>query len=219
MVFTINALPQFNTTVSLACIFKLPLRVRWMVVQSCDEKDCQNQHYCKYLFLCFFWFMFLFFSESYVKLLISTKNLEKEKEEATKKMLTQEVHIYLKYNDHSRDELCQAIKSFTDHLIDVYKVRLVTLAVASVIIILDCPTLESLDRLWSDYISGHLDKIAERYLVTDKMKKRLNLETVCLKTTITKENYFNCRKALMELSSTSSGEFKQSVWEVQLYCT
>ena len=136
-----------------------------------------------------------------------------------KQMLKQEVHFYLKYNDHSRDDPWQAIKSFTDHLLEVYKVRLVTLGVASVIIILDCPTLESLDRLWYDYISGHLDKVAERYLVTDKMKKRLDLETVCLQTTITKENYFNCRKALMELSSTSSGEFKQSVWEVQLYCT
>ena len=184
MVFTINALPRFNTTVNLACIFKFPLRVRWLVVQSCDEKDCQNQHYRKYLFACFFWFMFLFFSESYAKLLISTKNLEKEKEEAMKQL-----------------------------------VRSVTLAVVSVIIILDCPTLESLDRLWSDYISGHLDKNAKRYLVTAEMKKRLNLETVCLKTTITKENYFNCRKALMELSSISSGEFKQRVWEVQLYCT
>ena len=136
MVFTINVLPRFNTTVNLACIFKLPLRVRWLVVQSCDEKDCQNQHYCKYLFVSFFWFMFLFFTESYAKLLISTKNLEKEKEEAMKQL-----------------------------------VRLVTLAVVSVIIILDCPTLESLDRLWSDYISGHLDKNAKRHLVTAEMKK------------------------------------------------
>ena len=147
--------------------------------------------------------MFLFFSESFVKLLISTKNLEKEKEEAMKEMLTQEVHTYLKYHDHSRDEHSQALKSFTDYLIEMYKVHLVTLAVGSVIIILDCPTLESLDRLWYDYISGHLDKVAERCLVTDKMKKRLNLETVCLQTTITKKNYLNCRKALKELSSKS----------------
>lgn len=155
--------------------------------------------------------MFSFFSESYVELLISTTtNLGKEKEEAMKQMLTQSVNNYFKYNDHSRDEFCQAIKSFNDYLIDVYKVHLVTLAVGSLIITLDCPTLESLDRLWRDYNSGHLDKLAEEYLVTDKLKKRLNLETVCLKTTITKENYLNCRKALMELSSTSSGEFNKA---------
>ena len=163
--------------------------------------------------------MFLFFSESYVKLLISTKSLEKEKEEAMKQMLTQAADNYFRFNDHSRDEHSQALESFTRHLINVYKVHLVTLKAGSVIIILDCPTLESLDHLWYDYVSGHLDKVAERCLVTDKMKKRLDLETVCLQTTITKENYLNCRKALMELSITSSGEFRQSVWEVQLYCT
>ena len=46
------------------------------------------------------------------------------------------------------------------------------------------------------------------------MKKKLNLETICLKTTIEKENYFNYRKALMELQSSDSGEFKQNGWEV-----
>ena len=162
--------------------------------------------------------LFLFFLESYVKLLISTRNLEKEKEEAMKEMLTQEVHSYLKFNDHSGDELHQAITSFTVHLINVYKVRLVTLGIASVIIFLDCPTLESLERLWSDYLSGHLHKVAERYLVTDEMKKKLILETICLKATIEQENYLNCKKALMERPSTCSGEFKQSVWKVQLCC-
>ncbi|XP_067019073.1 uncharacterized protein [Acropora muricata] len=84
------------------------------------------------------------YGESYVKLLIGTRNLEKEKEEAMKEMLTQEVHSYLKFNDHSGDDPHQAMASFTVHLINVYKVRLVTLGVASVIIFLDCPTLGSL---------------------------------------------------------------------------
>ena len=87
---------------------------------------------------------------------------------------------------------------------------LVTLKKSSVIIILDCPTLESLKLLWRDYHSGHLDKVAERYLVTDKIKKRLNLETICLKTIIEKENYLNCKKALMRLQSTTSGEYKKN---------
>ena len=81
-----------------------------------------------------------------------------------KEMLTQEVHTYVKFNDHSRDEPHQAITHFTVHLINVYKVRLVNLGVNSVFIILDCPTLGSLEHLWSDYLSGHLNKVAERYL-------------------------------------------------------
>ena len=150
-------------------------------------------------------------------MLIRTKNLEKEKEEAMKEMLTQEVHSYLKFNDHSGDDFYQAMESFTVHLINVYKVCLVTLGVNSVFIILDCPTLGSLEHLWSDYLSGHLNKVAERYLVTEEMRKNLNLQTICLTTTIAVENYLNCKKALTERPSTCSREFKQSVWKVQLY--
>ena len=83
---------------------------------------------------------------------------------------------------------------------------------------MECITLESLERVWNDYLSGRLDEVAEGYLVTDEMKKELNLETNCLKTTIEEQNYLNCKNALMKIPSTYSGEFKQNVWEVQL-CT
>ena len=86
------------------------------------------------------------------------------------------------------------MKSFTDHIENVY------------------------GHLWNDYLAGHLDNLAERYLVTNEMKKKFDLETVSLKTTILEEDYLNCKEALMELRSTYSGEFKQNVWEVKL-CT
>ena len=110
------------------------------------------------------------------------------------------------------------MKSFTDHLTEVYKVYLVIVGEGSVIIILKCPTLDSLEHLWRDYCAGHLDRVAERYLVTDEMKVKLKLEANCLKTTIAEGNYLNCKKALMKFPGTCSVEFKQSVWEVQLYC-
>ena len=52
--------------------------------------------------------------------------------------------------------------------------------------------------MWSDYQSGHLNDIAKRYLVTDDMKKKLNLKNVRLKTTIEDENYRICKMILME---------------------
>ena len=64
--------------------------------------------------------------------------------------------------------------------------------------------LKGLDQLWYDYLSGHLNKVAERYLVTDKMKRKLKLRRINLKTTIEEENYLNCRKVLLE----SSGEYQ-----------
>ena len=150
--------------------------------------------------------VYFFFPALFVKLLISTKNLGKEKEEAVEKILSQTVQNYLKFNDQSRDGHAQALKSFTDLIIDTYRVNLVSVGEGSVVIIVECPSLESLEHLWADYLDGNLDKVAERYLVTNEMRKELNLETVCLTTTIEEENYLNCKEALIALPETCSGE-------------
>ena len=157
-------------------------------------------------------FLFLFISVSAINLLIHANNtLEKDKKEAIKEMLTK---IVAKYDDHSRDLRC--LKSFTDNLIETYDVLVLNVCKGSVVISLRCPTLESLEHLWSDYRSGDLDKLAERYLVTDDMKKKLSLETSYLKTCIDEQNYLNCKKALMGLPDTCSGEYKQNSWEVEV---
>ena len=54
--------------------------------------------------------------------------------------------------------------------------------------------------MWNDYLSGHLIKVAERHLVTDEMKKKLNLRTIKLKITIEEENYLKCKKVLVACS-------------------
>ena len=67
-------------------------------------------------------------------------------------------------------------------------------------ITVECVNLEGLERLWNDYQSGELNDLAERCLVTDKLKKKLNVETVQLKTSIAEESYMRCKKALLEKS-------------------
>ena len=160
--------------------------------------------------------MFFFFSELCIELSFCGKNLDKEQKEAIEGFSNQIVQACDKLNVHSRDDL-EGLKSLTGHLIEAYGVHVVSVRKGSIVIILECPTLESLEHLWRDYRSGHLDKVAERYLVTDEMRKKLNLETIWLKTTIDEENYLNCKKALMELPNTCSGESKQNIWEVQLH--
>ena len=104
-----------------------------------------------------------------------------------------------------------SIEAFALHLFNVYESTLVTVDDGSVIIIVECPTLETLEHLWNDYLSGELDKVAERSFVTDELKKELNQETTCLKIFIKEENYLNCRKAFREPPSTCLGEYKQKV--------
>ncbi|XP_067024616.1 uncharacterized protein [Acropora muricata] len=137
-----------------------------------------------------------------IKLLIGAKTLEKEKKELVEEILTRIVQAYVKGSDHSRDG--RHLKSFTDTLIETYEVLVLIVDKGSIVVSLRCPTLESLEHLWSDYRSGDLDKLAERYLVTDDMKEKLKLEKSYLKITIDEENYLNCKKALMELLSTCS---------------
>ena len=162
---------------------------------------------------CFLSIFVFVFSVSYIKLRIQAKNIGKQKKEAMEEISTLIGQAYDKFIVHSRDGV-EGFKSLIGDLVDTYGVCVIDVHNGSIVIILECPTLESLEHLWSDYRSGHLDKVAERYLVTDKIKKKLNLETICIETTIDEENYLNCKKALMELPSTCSGEYKQNVWEV-----
>ena len=78
------------------------------------------------------------------------------------------------------------------------KVKLVKMG--SLTIIMQCPTLESLEKLWKSYCSGYLSDIVERLLVTDELRRKLGLENVRLTTTIEEENYLICKKAFRETS-------------------
>ena len=101
---------------------------------------------------------------------------------------------------HNLTPELERVGAFFQHLEDHYNLGLVTIGKGSLEIIVHCPTLESLEHLWSDYLSGHLSEVAERYLVTDEIKRKLDLDTVRLRITMAKENYLMCRKACVETS-------------------
>ena len=90
------------------------------------------------------------------------------------------------------------MSALIEHIHKTYNLALESVGVGSLEVKLRCPSLESLEHLWSDYQSGQLNDIAERYLVTDEIKEKLNLETVRLKTTIEEENYQICKRVLTE---------------------
>ena len=151
-------------------------------------------------------------------MLIDTNDdLQEKQKKVVEEILIKTVQGYLEFNAGSGDNDEQAMKSLTNHLISVYWVHLGTVGMGSIFISLECPTLDSLEHLWSDYLAGHLHMLIERYLVPDEVKEKLKLEGNILKTTIKEQNYLNCKKALVELRSTYSGEFKQNGWKAQLF--
>ncbi|XP_068720690.1 uncharacterized protein [Montipora capricornis] len=137
------------------------------------------------------------FGDTFVKLLISVSGLTEEQEEKVYGLLALQVQTFVKSRDYSSNKP-KGVRALTKFIVDVYKVYFKDVNKGSLVIIVDCPTLRSLEHLWNDYLSGHLNEVVERYLVTDEMKKKLGLETINLKTTIDAENYLACRKFLTE---------------------
>ena len=119
-------------------------------------------------------------------------------------MLASQVQTYKKFQDHSTDKQ-KGVGAMTESIIKTYELLLENVLMGSLIIVFNCLSIESLEHLWRDYLSGRLDEIAEQYLVTEEMKEKLNLEAISLQTTIKYENYLNCRKVLLE----HSGEYRQ----------
>ena len=115
-------------------------------------------------------------------------------------MLRQQLKAYLEYNKRNKLSTASGLSDFIKHLENTYKLTLTSVGVGSVVIKGQCPDLQSLESLWNDYCSGVLNEAAERFLVTDDMKKEINLVTLRLKTIIEEEGYFTCKKALMEKS-------------------
>lgn len=72
----------------------------------------------------------------------------------------------------------------------------VTPSEESLRIAVKCQTLESLEHLWQDYRSGHLNRVAEELLVTDDIKRRFDIESIELKTTISEADYLACKEYL-----------------------
>lgn len=71
---------------------------------------------------------------------------------------------------------------------------------SSIKITVKCRTLEILEGLWYDYCTDHLNAVAEKCLITEKVKDELGMETIKLATTILEEDYLACKLSLMEIS-------------------
>ena len=127
----------------------------------------------------------------------SYQDLSNEQEEIVHEILSRQIQVYVK---HRKVTTRDGVSALIEHIHKTYDLALESVGIGSLEITFRCPTLESLEHLWSDYQAGYLNEIAMKYLVTNEIKEKLNLDTIRLKTTIEDENYRNCRKILMEKS-------------------
>ena len=102
---------------------------------------------------------------------------------------------YLLNNDISTQERLVAFNSF---LTGAFRLHIKMVKSSSLIFLVQCPTLEILERLWTNYQSGYLNEVVESCLVTKKIRRKLGIESLTLKTTIDKEDYLACRRSFTE---------------------
>ena len=119
---------------------------------------------------------------------------------------------YLTTIDPSKPE---ELNGFVCYLEKVRKTLIVDTQSGSLIITVECRSLEMLDELWSDYCTGFLNEMAQIFLVTEEILRELGLTEVKLTTTILEEEYRACQEYLLQHSGKSRSLYEH----VCCFCT
>ena len=88
----------------------------------------------------------------------------------------------------------EQLNDVLQYLTEFRKLLIVEAKPGSLTITGRCSSLQILDELWEDYCSGHLNKMAQKFLVTDEILKKFGLKEAKLTTTILEEDYRACRQ-------------------------
>ena len=95
----------------------------------------------------------------------------------------------------------EELNGFLQYMQKVRQVILVDVKTGSLIITVRCTSLRILDELWKDYCTGHLQEVAQRYLVTEDILQQWGLDSVQLTLTISEEEYKAYRKNFLKNES------------------
>ena len=93
----------------------------------------------------------------------------------------------------------EELNGFLQYMEKVRKVLIVGVhpQSGSLILTVECGSLEILEGLWKDYCTGYLNEMAQKHLETEDVLKELGLAEVNLTTTVQKEKYTACREHFM----------------------
>lgn len=120
--------------------------------------------------------------------------------DSTQEVLSMIASKYFQILDPSTPE---ELNGFIEYMKKVREVIIVDVKTGSLIITVECSSLQILDELWIDYKTGHLNEMAQKYLVTEDVLKAFGLTELKLKTTIVEEEYTACREVFL----TSLGKY------------
>ena len=90
------------------------------------------------------------------------------------------------------------LNGFLQYMQNVGQLIIVDVKTGSLIITVRCTSLRILDDLWKDYCTGHLQEVAQTYLVTEDILQQWGLDSVQLTLTISEEEYKAYRKNFLK---------------------
>ena len=146
-----------------------------------------------------------------IKLRVVPQNLDVKKQDTSSHQLSADIKMFLKQNTFSPTE---GLNAFLKGLEDIYNLSTQALQFDGLEIRVECITLGSLERLWRYFLSRRLNEIAEMCILTDEVKKKLNMKNMRLTTVIKEEDYETCRRSFIERLKPSSAGKSQGT-----YCT
>ena len=110
---------------------------------------------------------------------------------------------YLQTTDASEPE------DFVYYLEHVRKVVIVDVQPGSLIITVECGSLQKLKELWDDYRNGYVSAVAQKFLLTKDIVNELGLSGVKFSTSIPSEKYRDCHDQLQAFDSGQCNYLKQ----------
>lgn len=106
--------------------------------------------------------------------------------------------IMLKYLQAVDPSTKEEFNVFLRYMRDLRQAVVMNTQQGSLIITVECSSLEILEGLWEDYRTGHLNDMAQKYLVTEDILKEFGLIEVKLMTTILEDEYRACREYFLQ---------------------
>ena len=118
--------------------------------------------------------------------------------------------IALKYLKKVNPSTPEEFNGFVQYIEKARKALILDVTSGSLIVMVECSSLEILEGLWEDYSTGYLSEMAQKFLATDEILKAFGLAEVELTTTIKEEEYRTCHKLLSEITGMFMGHLNQS---------
>ena len=131
-----------------------------------------------------------------IPLKVIPRDLSAEKLEKFKQHFREDILTFMDNNELSPTG---GIGEFLKYIEDTYKLLTKALGYGCLEIRVQCHNLESLERLWKDCNHGFLNRMAERYLVTNELKKKLDLKALRLSIKINEKDYLACKESFLEV--------------------